>query len=754
MEEGLDVDYLEEMTHILGQNIEGGSEMFESLSNDAKTAVYHGCTKFSKLSVVLKLYNLKARGGVPDDILTSFLKLVKEMLPAENVLPDRNYEARKMLSSVGMVPKFRHLFSIAEEAKKLTWHADERLKDGLLRHPADSPQWIKIDNDFEDFGSEDRNLHLALAADGMNPFGPKQPGNDIDVYLAPLIEDLKMMWDSGIQVFDAHRNENFNLKALLYGTINDFPAYGNLAGYSVNGYEACPICEENTFSPYLNFSHKNVYPGFRKFFPIDHQYRRWKKAFNGETEEGTPPVPPSGDEILQKMQKLDVNLGKLNAKNVPSTGHKKLSIFFDLLYWRTLHVRHFLDVIHIEKNVCESLISTLLNVPGKTRDGEAARLDLVDLEIRAELAPIKRNSRTYMPQACYTLSRKEKISFCECLYGVKVPEGYSSNIKTLVSMKNLKLIGLKSHDYHILMEHLLPVAIRSILPEPVRNAITKLCIFFSEICSKEIDPLKLSDLQRDLVITLCQLEMFFPPSFFDIMIHLTVHLVREVQLCGPAYLRYMYAVERFMKILKGYVHSGSRPEGCIVERTLIEEALEFCIHYLSNVDAIRLPKPRDPGGFQGKGIVGKKMVSLSHEQWHQAHLYVLHNSTEVDPYVKEHMLFLTGLHPRKSKQWIAEKHNRSFIEWLRVRIYDELAKSPLSISDILKWLSRGPCFEVMSYSGYKINSYTFYTKDRDKETTMKNNGVAVLAEVMHISSAKDKNPIYAKMTYYGVIPHI
>ncbi|XP_021851352.1 uncharacterized protein [Spinacia oleracea] len=421
MEEDLDVDCLEEMTHILGQNIEGGSEMFETLSNDAKTPLYPRCTKFSKLSVVLKLYNLKARGGVSDDIFTGFLKLVKEMLPAENVFPDRNYEARKMLSSIGMgyekihacpndcilyrkeyaslencpecnTSRFRRLFSIAEEAKKLTWHADERLKDGLLRHPADSPQWIKIDNDFEDFGSEDRNLRLALAADGMNPFvydadhvnfRPKTTGNDIDVYLAPLIEDLKMMWDSGIQVFDAHRNENFNLKALLYGTINDFPAYGNLAGYSVKGYEACPICEENTFSPYLNFSHKNVYPGFRKFLPIDHHYRRWKKAFNGETEEGTPPVPPSGDEILEKMQKLDVKLGKLNAKNVPSIGHKKLSIFFDLPYWRTLHVRHFLDVMHIEKNICESLISTLLNVPSKTKDGEAARLDLVDLGIRA-----------------------------------------------------------------------------------------------------------------------------------------------------------------------------------------------------------------------------------------------------------------------------------------------------------------------------------------------------------------------------------
>ncbi|XP_056690116.1 uncharacterized protein [Spinacia oleracea] len=537
MEEDLDVDRLEEMTHILGKNIEGGSEMFETLSNDAKTPLYPGCTKFSKLSAVLKLYNLKARGGVPDDIFTGFLKLVKEMLPAENVLPDRNYEARKMLSSVGMgyekihacpndcilyrkeyaslencpecntpryknkkvpskvmwyfpiVPRFRRLFSIAEEAKKLTWHADERLKDGLLRHPADSPQWIKIDNDFEDFGSEDRNLRLALAADGMNPFGNQSCNHST--------------WPVILMI-----------------------------------YNLCPDLIMK---------------------------RKWKKAFNGEIEEGTPPVPPSGDEILEKMQKLDVKLGKLNAKNVPSTGHKKLSIFFDLSYWRTLHVRHFLDVMHIEKNVCESLISTLLNVPSKTKDGEASRLDLVDLGIRAELAPIKRNSRTYLPPACYTLSRKEKIAFCECLYGVKVPEGYSPNIKTLVSMKNLKLIGLKSHDYHILMEHLLP------------------------------------------------LEMYFPPSFFDIMIHLTVHLVREVQLCGPAYLRYMYAVERFMKILKDYVHSGSRPEGCIVERTLIEEALEFCIHYLSNVDAIGLPKPRDPGGFQGKGIVGKKVVSLSHE---------------------------------------------------------------------------------------------------------------------------------------------
>ncbi|XP_021768950.1 uncharacterized protein LOC110733242 [Chenopodium quinoa] len=580
-------EHLEEMTRILEENIEDSSEMFDTLCSGAKTPLYPGCSTFSKLSAVLKLYHLKARSGWTDTSFSSLLELVKEMLPIDNVLPGRIYEAKKMLCSMGMgyekihacpndcilyqkgyaslkscpeceaprykennvpakvmwyfpiVPRFKLLFSIVEESKNLTWHEDGRKKDGLLRHPADSPQRIKINRDFPEFGAEHRNLRLALAADGMNPFsnqssrhstwpvilmiynlppelimkrkymmltmlisGPKQPGNDIYVYLEPLIDDLKMMWEHGVEVYDAYCNEEFNLKALLFGTINDFPAYGNLASYATKGYEAWPVCQNNTFSFYLNHSLKVVYPGNRKFLPVNHQYRRWRKAFDGTSEEGTPPLPPTGEQILEKMEKLNVKFGKLNAKYVPSAGYKKKSRFFDLPYWKTLHIRHFLDVMHIEKNVCDSLISTLLNVKDKSKDGEAARLDLVDMKFRPELAPapIKGTNRTYLPPACHTLSRKEKVSFCEFLSGVKVPEGYSSNIKRLVSMKDLKLIRLKSHDCHILMEHLLPVAIRSILPEAVRNAITRLCIFFSEICSKEIDPFKLSDLQKDLVV--------------------------------------------------------------------------------------------------------------------------------------------------------------------------------------------------------------------------------------------------------------
>jgi len=160
-----------------------------------------------------------------------------------------------------------------------------------------------------------------------------------------------------------------------------------------------------------------------------------------------------------------VTFGKMKKKQFVSEIWKKRSIFFYLPYWCKLDVKHCLDVMHIQKNVCDSLIGTLLNIKGKTKDGVNARLDLIKMNIREELAPREVGKRTYLLATCYTLLKKEKTSFCECLKGVKVPQGYSSNVKSLVSMNDLKLIGLKSHDCHVLMQQLLPMAIRGILPK-------------------------------------------------------------------------------------------------------------------------------------------------------------------------------------------------------------------------------------------------------------------------------------------------
>ena len=60
-------------------------------------------------------------------------------------------------------------------------------------------------------------------------------------------------------MFDGYRNKTFNLRAMLFCTINDFPTHENLSGYSVKGHHACPICEENTSYVQLKHGRKIVY---------------------------------------------------------------------------------------------------------------------------------------------------------------------------------------------------------------------------------------------------------------------------------------------------------------------------------------------------------------------------------------------------------------------------------------------------------------------------------------------------------------
>ena len=82
---------------------------------------------------------------------------------------------------------------------------------------------------------------------------------------------------------------------------------------------------------------------------------------------------------------------------------KKKSVFFDLPYRSRLEGRHCIDVMHVVKNVSDSLIGTLLNINGKTNDGLNARLDFIEMNIQGELAPIEMGKRTYLPPACYTM---------------------------------------------------------------------------------------------------------------------------------------------------------------------------------------------------------------------------------------------------------------------------------------------------------------------------------------------------------------
>ena len=506
-----DVDSTIEMVQVAYDDRKNDPKLFETLLEDAQKPLYPGCKNFTKLSALVKLYNLKARYGWSDKSFSELLSILGDMLPLNNELPLSMYEAKKTLNTLGMeyekihacpndcilyrnelkdatscptcgtsrwkldgtgtkkrkgvpakvmwyfppIPRFRRLFQSPKIAKDLIWHAQEREFDGKMRHPSDSPSWKLVDHRWPDFASEPRNLRLAISADGINPHssmssrhscwpiimviynlppwlcmkrkfmmlsllisGPRQPGNDIDVYLAPLLDDLKMLWDVGVECYDVHQQEVFTLRVVLLWTINDFPAYGNLSGCVVKGYFACPICGKDTFSHRLKHGKKNSYTGHRRFLPCNHPFRKQKKAFNGKQEFSSPPQPLSGEEILRKIDVISNSWGKnKNSRgklNVNTTNcWKKKSIFFDLEYWKYVHVRHSLDVMHIEKNVCKSIIGTLLNIPSKTKDGLNSRIDLLKMGLRCELGSRFESNRTYLPPACYTLSKVEKKVFCQ-----------------------------------------------------------------------------------------------------------------------------------------------------------------------------------------------------------------------------------------------------------------------------------------------------------------------------------------------------
>jgi hypothetical protein len=271
---------------------------------------------------------------------------------------------------------------------------------------------------------------------------------------------------------------------------------------------------------------------------------------------GDVPVMPDGDEILRKLQRLfcvneDPERGK--RKRTVNQGHganeevvcKKKSIFFTLPYWKNNLLRHNLDVMHIEKNVMDNILGTLLDMKEKTKDNHAGRLDLRKMGLRKELHPFtNERGKAYLPATHHTMSNEDKLIFLKVIRDVRIPNRYASNVSRCVNLKARTIVGLKSHDNHILMQQLLPIALRGSLPNNVVKPLIELSGFFRGICLKTLTEEDLARHEAEIPIILCKLEQIFPPGFFTIMVHVVIHLVREYRLGGLVHYRWMYPIER------------------------------------------------------------------------------------------------------------------------------------------------------------------------------------------------------------------
>ncbi|XP_028058404.1 uncharacterized protein LOC114262247 [Camellia sinensis] len=222
--------------------------------------------------------------------------------------------------------------------------------------------------------------------------GPSSPGNNIDVYLHLVVDELKELWENGVDTDDVETNQMFRMHAVLLWTINDFPAYAILSGWSTKGTLACPCCNTHTQSRYLKNGRKLCYMGHRRWLNRGHNFRKASVSFDGTREFEPCPTRLSG-------------------------------------------------------------ANTVLNVDGKGKDNLNTHRDLQDMRIRKALHPQKRvGNKYYLPPACFAMNNREKSLFCTLLKNIKVLDGYASNISRWVNLKQRSISGLKSHDNHILMK--------------------------------------------------------------------------------------------------------------------------------------------------------------------------------------------------------------------------------------------------------------------------------------------------------------
>jgi hypothetical protein len=232
----------------------------------------------------------------------------------------------------------------------------------------------------------------------------------------------------------------------------------------------------------------------------------------------------------------------------------------------------------------------------------------------------------------YMLSEEDFNLFCNCIESLRTPTGHSSAFRKHIQKK--KLGGLKSHDYHVLLQQVLPLVLRGLMKPGPRMAIMRVYKIFRRLCIKDYNPAEFESLQVDVAESMALVKMEFPPSFFDIMMHLLYHLMDELDLCGPVSTRWMYPVERYLKTLKIYVHNMARPEASMTEGYLKDECIGFITKYLHKFDVVerRVWDADEEYGNVEEVLEGtRKLYIMDAELRDLAHQYVPRNVAIMQP---------------------------------------------------------------------------------------------------------------------------
>lgn len=297
---------------------------------------------------------------------------------------------------------------------------------------------------------------------------------------------------------------------------------------------------------------------------------------------------------------------------------------------QNLPIRHVLDVMHVEKNIADAVLKFVFG----EKDTLECRRDLEECGVMRDLhlRAMPEGSTYLKPSAPYVLTPTERERFLQAVCDIRTPTGYASNFGKHI--QHGKFIGLKSHDFHCLLEQIIPVCARYLMHPFQRTTLIRLGKCFSRICAKVVDPHDLPGLKLFVTETVCLLEICMPPAFFDLMEHVLIHLVDELAMCGPVGGRWLYPLERYMGVLKGWVRNKARPEASIASGYMSEEALGFCTEYFSlyTHSIRRVWESAEDMAVEGCVLEGRgKRRVLSAEEAIDIHDYVLRHAMEIMP---------------------------------------------------------------------------------------------------------------------------
>ena len=569
--------------------------------------------------------------------------------------------AAKQLRRLPIIPRLSRLFLNKEIALHMTWPKNGvRLvtDPDIMVHPSDGDAWKAFDEFDPEFANDPRSVRLGLSTDGFTPFntsaspyscwpvfivpynlppelvnkeefmflalvipGPEHPGPKLNMFVRPLIEELKQLW-RGVKAYDSHTEKEFTMRAAYLWSVHDLLAYGDWSGWCVHGRLCCPICMNDTDAFRLKHGGKvSFFDAHRRWTPFKHDFRNSLTAFrSGAKIRNGPPKRQTAPQIMAWHACLKQGENDRFQGYGEDHNWTHISSIWELPYAKALIMPHNIDLMHQERNVAESIISTCFDVTDKTKDNMKARKDMAEICKRPMLElKVSDKGHESRPRADYCLKPDERKEIFKWLKNLKFPDRYAANLKRAVNLKTGKLIGLKSHDYHIIMERLMPVMFRGYFKDELWSIFAELSYFYREVCAKTVSKRLMQKFEKEIPILICKFEKVFPPGFFNVMQHLIVHLPWEALVGGPVQFRWMYPIERALKKLRASVRNKARVEGCIAEAFALKEISQFSTRYFARANNVFAPSVRlhvdnespqstlqifaNPGKAVGKGSV-------------------------------------------------------------------------------------------------------------------------------------------------------